>query len=461
MRRALVARLSATVLLLCMGLLPAWATSRIESHTLANGLRIFVKEDHRAPVVVSQVWYRAGSMDEHNGTTGVAHVLEHMMFKGTRQVPAGEFSRLIAAAGGRENAFTSRDYTAYFQTLQKDKLPLAFRLEADRMANLVLSEQEFAKEIEVVRNERRWRTEDKPQSLVYEALMATALEAHPYRWPVIGWMNDLINMTVADARTWYRRWYAPNNAVLVVVGDVKPHEVFRLAERYFGPLKARPLPGRKPQLEPEQTGPRRVTLKAPAKLPYLIMAWQVPVLKDPENDWEPYALEMLAGVLDANAAARFPTRLVRDSRVAVQAGASYDSIQRGPGLFLVDGTPSEGRTVHDLEAAIRAELSRIQDAGVKEEELARIRSQLIAAQVYQRDSMFYQAMQIGEVVTVGFDPSLVERRIEKLKAVTAEQIKAVARKYLVDDHLTVATLDPQPLDARQTTTPPKGLRHVD
>lgn len=439
---------------------PVWAAGRVETHTLANGLRIFVKEDHRAPVVVSQVWYRAGSMDEHNGATGVAHVLEHMMFKGTRQVPAGEFSRLIAAAGGRENAFTSRDYTAYFQTLQKDRLALAFRLEADRMANLVLSEQEFAKEIEVVRNERRWRTEDKPQSLVYEALMATAFQASPYRWPVIGWMNDLDNMTVADARAWYRRWYAPNNAALVVVGDVKAREVFQLAQRYFGPIRARPLPGRKPQLEPEQTGPRRVTVKAPAKLPYLIMAWHAPVLKDPEQDWEPYALEMLAGVLDANAAARFPTRLVRESRVAVEAGASYDSVQRGPGLFLVDGTPSEGRTVQDLEAAIRAELARIQEEGVGEDELSRIRAQLIAAQVYQRDSMFYQAMQIGEVVTVGFDPSLVERRIEKLKAVTAEQVQAVARKYLLDDHLTVATLDPQPLTARKPATPPKGLRHV-
>jgi zinc protease len=447
---------------LLLGLLaPAFAAQEVVSHTLANGMRIYVKEDHRAPVVVSQIWYRAGSMDEHNGTTGVAHVLEHMMFKGTRQVPAGEFSRLIAAAGGRENAFTSRDYTAYFQTLQKDKLPLALRLEADRMANLVLSPQEFAKEIEVVRNERRWRTEDKPQSLVHEALMATAFLAHPYRFPVIGWMDDLRNMTVEDARDWYRRWYAPNNASLVVVGDVDAQAVFRLARRYFGPLKARPLPVPKPQQEPEQTGPRRATVKAPAKLPYLLMGWPVPVLKDPQADWEPYALEMLAGVLDANAAARFPTRLVRESRVAVEAGAAYDAIQRGPGLFLVDGTPSEGRTVAELEAFIRAELNRIKEEGVSAEELARIRSQLIAAQVYQRDSMFYQAMQIGEVVTVGFPPEVVERRIEKLKAVTPEQVQAVARKYLVDERLTVATLDPQPLEGRTSVAPPKGMRHGD
>jgi zinc protease len=398
-------------------------------------------------------------MDEHNGSTGVAHVLEHMMFKGTRRVPAGEFSRLIAAAGGRENAFTNRDYTAYFQTLQKDKLPLALRLEADRMANLVLSDAEFTKEIEVVRNERRWRTDDRPQSLVYEALMATAFFAHPYRWPVIGWMTDLETMTAEDAREWYRRWYAPNNAALVVVGDVDAKEVFRLAQRYFGPIKARPLPVRKTIKEPEQVGVRRVTVKAPAKLPYLLMAWHAPRLENLEHDWEPYALEMLAGVLDANAAARFPTRLVRESRIALEAGASYDSIQRGPGLFLVDGTPAEGRNVQELEAAIRLELARIKEEGVSAEELARIRSQLVAAQVYERDSMFYQAMRIGELVTVGFPPDSADRLIEKLKEVTPEQVQTVARKYLVDDHLTVAVLDPQPLTGKKPVPPPQGLRH--
>jgi zinc protease len=408
---------------------------------------------------VSQIWYRTGSMDEFNGTTGVAHVLEHMMFKGTKKVPAGEFSKRIAAAGGRENAFTSHDYTAYFQTLQKDKLPLAFELEADRMANLVISDKEFEKEIEVVRNERRWRTEDKPHSLVFERLMATALQAHPYRRPIIGWMDDLQNMTAADAREWYARWYTPDNATLVVVGDVKARDVFKLADKHFGPIKAKPLPARKPQQEPEQEGIKRVTVKAPAKLPYMIMAWQAPILKDADRDWEPYALEMLSAVLDANAAARFPKNLVRGSQIAVEAGASYDSVQRGPGLFLVDGTPSEGKTVAELETAVRAELERIKQEGVSEEELTRIRSQVIASQVYQRDSMFYQGMKIGEVVTVGFGHDLVDKRIEKLKQVTPQQVQEVARRYLVDDRLTVATLDPQPLDGKQPLAPPKGLRH--
>ena len=461
LRHLLVRRLlgAALVFSFSLSIAPAWAAGNIQEHTLKNGLRVIVQEDHRAPVVVSQVWYRTGSMDEFNGTTGVAHVLEHMMFKGTKKVPAGEFSKRIAAAGGRENAFTSSDYTAYFQTLQKDKLPLAFELEADRMHNLLISDAEFKKEIEVVRNERRWRTEDKPHALVYERLMAVAMQEHPYRRPIIGWMNDLLTMTAADARAWYARWYTPDNATLVVVGDVKAGDVFKLADKIFGKIPAKTLPVRKPQQEPEQEGIKRLTVKAPAKLPYMLMAWHAPRLSDPDKEWEPYALEMLSAVLDANAAARFPSNLVRGSQVAVEADASYDSVQRGPGMFFVDGTPSEGKTVADLEAAVRTELDRVKQDGVSEEELARIKSQVIASQVYQRDSMFYQAMQIGEVVTVGFNYDLLDKRIEKLKQVTPQQVQEVARKYLVDDHLTVATLDPQPLDGKKPMARPKGLLH--
>ena len=226
-------------------------------YALGNGLKLVVKEDHRSPVVISQIWYKAGSIDELNGATGVAHVLEHMMFKGTKKVPGGEFSRRIAAAGGRENAFTSRDYTAYFQQLQKSRLPLAMELESDRMRNLILTEDEFAKEIKVVMEERRLRTDDQPRALVHEKMTATAYQSHPYRRPVIGWMNDLENMNVSDAKEWYDRWYAPNNAVLVVVGDVNPKEVFVLAQKYYGQIKSRPLlplDKRKPQTEPLQVG---------------------------------------------------------------------------------------------------------------------------------------------------------------------------------------------------------------
>ncbi len=442
-----------------LAFLAATASAATVDRTLSNGLKVIVKEDHRSPVVASQVWYKAGSIDEFNGTTGVAHVLEHMMFKGTKKVGPGEFSKIIAEAGGRENAFTSSDYTTYFEQVEKSKLPLAFRLEADRMQNLALSADEFAKEIKVVMEERRWRTEDKPQSLVYEQTVATAYQEHPYRRPVIGWMNDLQHMTVDDARDWYRRWYAPNNAVLVVVGDVKADEVFKLAQTYFGKLKPHALPLRKPQEEPKQDGTKRVTVKAPAKLPYLLMAYHAPVLRDVDKDWEPYALEVLAGVLDGNPAARLNRSLVREQQIASEVGAGYDAVSRGPALFVVEGTPSEGKTVGALETAIRAELERIKKDGVTAEELARVRSQVVAAKVYQRDSMFYQGMVIGQMELSGLSYKDIDARLAKLQQVTPEQVRDVARKYLTDDNLTVGTLDPQPLDTKKPAMPPKGLHH--
>jgi zinc protease len=438
----------------------AVAAGQSHEHRLANGLRVIVKEDHRAPTVVSMVWYKAGSIDEFNGTTGVAHVLEHMMFKGTQAVPGGEFSRIVAAAGGRDNAFTGRDYTAYFQQLQKSQLPLAFRLEADRMANLVLTPEEFAKEIKVVMEERRWRTDDRPQSLAYEQLMATALTAHPYRAPIIGWMNDLENMTWRDAREWYDRWYAPNNAIVVVVGDVDPQQVFALADQYFGKLKPKALLERKPQDEPAQRGIRRVTVKAPAELPYLLMGYRAPVLRDVENDWEPYALEMLAGVLDGHDAARLTSALVRGEKIANAVDAGYDSTSRGPGMFMVSGVPAAGRTAAELEQALRRELEKVVNDGVSEEELKRVKAQVVASQVFQRDSMFFQARQIGALETAGYPHKTIDLMIRKLQQVTAAQVQEMAKKYLIDDSLTVAVLDPQPLDGRKPAAAPQGLRHA-
>ncbi|MBI1990442.1 MAG: insulinase family protein [Betaproteobacteria bacterium] len=438
----------------------AAAVAQTHEHKLGNGLRVIVKEDHRAPTVVAMVWYKAGSIDEFNGTTGVAHVLEHMMFKGTKAVPSGEYSKLVAAAGGRENAFTSRDMTAYHVQVHKSHLPLAFRLEADRMQNLVLTDEEFAKEIRVVMEERRLRTEDQAQGLVYEQFMATALRSHPYRAPVIGWMSDLENMRAEDAREWYQRWYAPNNALVVVVGDVDPKEVFALAERYFGPLKPKALPERKPQDEPAQRGVRRVTVKAPAELSSLIMGYRAPVLRDPEQDWEPYALEMLAGVLDGNEAARLNSSLVRGEKIALSVDAGYESTQRGPGMFLVSGTPAAGRTVAELEQALRREFAKVVNEGVSDEELKRVRAQVVAAQVFQRDSMVFQARQIGALEITGYSHHAIDLMIRKLQEVTAAQVQEVARKYLVDDSLTIAVLEPQPLPGRKPDAAPQGLSHA-
>lgn len=431
-------------------------------YMLENGLKLIVKEDHRSPVVVSQIWYKAGSIDELNGTTGVAHVLEHMMFKGTKKVSGGEFSKQIAAVGGRDNAFTARDYTAYFQQLHKSKLPLAMKLEADRMHNLKLTKEEFAKEIKVVMEERRLRTDDQPHSLVHEKMMAIAYQSHPYRRPIIGWMNDLENMSVQDAQEWYDRWYAPNNAVLVVVGDVNPNDVFSLAQKYYGKIKSRSLLSlalRKPQVEPPQAGIKRLMVKAPARLPYLVMGYHAPVLHDADADWEPYALEMLVGVLDGNESARLNKALVREQRIASSINADYDSTGRGPSMFFLNGTPSEGKSAEELETALHNEVQKLIRDGVTEEELARVKAQVVSGHVFQLDSMFYQAMQIGQLESVGLSYRDLDTIIKKLQAVTAEQVRDVAIKYLIEDSLTVATLDPQPLVQRSSITPPRGLQH--
>ena len=425
--------------------------------TLPNGLKIIVKEDHRAPTIAHMVWYRAGSIDEFNGTTGVAHLLEHMMFKGTKTVPPGEFSNRVAAAGGRENAFTNRDYTAYFQQLHKSKLELVMKLESDRMNNLKLTDEEFGKEIKVVMEERRWRTDDQPRSLLYEAHQAAAYNAHPYHHPIIGWMRDLETMTGADARKWYETWYAPNNAVLIVIGDVNTAEVVALAKKYYGSLKPKTLPPRKPQDEPQQLGIKRINVKAPAELPYIMMGWHVPKLTDVEKDTEPYALEVLAGILDGNEGARITKNMIREQRIANEAGAGYDSTSRGPTQFMLEGVPAEGKTVADVEAALRLEVKKIADSGVTEAELKRVKAQVVASQVYKRDSIFGQAMEIAQYEMVGLSHKQIDRVLEKIKGVTAEQVQAVAQKYFGDDTLTVATLTPLPITAKPKEKP-KGVR---
>ena len=421
--------------------------------TLANGMKLIVKEDRRAPSAVHMVWYRAGAMDEPSGVSGVAHVLEHMMFKGTKTLAPGEFNQRVAAVGGRDNAFTSKDYTAYFQQVPPAHLGTVMALEADRMENLVLGDEEFARELEVVKEERRLRTDDQPRALVHEQLMATAFQAHPYRRPVIGWMTDLEAMQAEDARAWYRRWYAPNNAWLVVVGDVDHQEVFRQAERHYGAIAARALPARRISAEPAQRGPRSAVVKAPAELPYLAMAWQVPALRDPAADREAYALQVLAAVLDGHDGARLNRHLVRDARLALSAGAGYDGSSRGPALFYLDGVPAPGHSMDELEAALRAELQRIRDTGVSAAELARVKTQAVASRVYKRDSLMGQAMEIGFLEAAGLSWRDEERLLEGLRTVTAEEVQAVARRYFTDDHLSMARLEPQALAEPRPRTP--------
>ncbi|MDR0716358.1 MAG: insulinase family protein [Azoarcus sp.] len=412
--------------------------------TLDNGMKVVVREDRRAPSVVHMVWYRSGAIDEPEGVTGVAHVLEHMMFKGTRDVGPGEFNARVSAVGGRDNAFTSRDYTAYFQQIPPAHLGAMMALEADRMKNLVLDDEAFAREIEVIKEERRLRTDDQPRALVHEQLMATAFQAHPYHHPIIGWMPDLETMTAEDARAWYRRWYAPNNACLVVVGNVDHEAVFKLARQHYGAIAASSLPARRISNEPAQRGARTAVVRAPAELPYLAMAWPAPALRDPAADRDAYALQVLAEILDGYEGARLNRALVRERRIAVSVGAGYDGINRGPALFYLEGIPAPGQSVETLAAALRAELRRILDEGVSEAELNRVKTQAIASRIYARDSLMGQAMEIGQLEASGLSWRDDERLLAGLRAVTAAQVRDVARRYFTDDTLTSARLDPLP-----------------
>jgi zinc protease len=423
---------------------PKAEPAQTHEYRLANGLKLIVREDHRAPTVAHMVWYKAGSMDETNGRTGVAHVLEHMMFKGTNTVKSGDFSKRVAAMGGRENAFTSMDYTAYFQQIERSKLAEVMRLEADRMNNLNFDDAEFLKEIQVVMEERRLRTEDKASGLLYENLMATAYKASPYRHPIIGWMNDLENMIPNDARQWYRDWYAPNNATVVIAGDVDPEKVRAMAEATYGKLSTRELPIRKPQLEPPQRGKKQVIVKAPADTPQLAMAWKVPHL-DPANmeAYEPYALALLAAVLDGYDNARLNRILVKQDRIANNIDAGYDMVARGPQLFFILGTVAKGKTVAQLENGIQTVLSELKTTGITEAELKRIQVRLLADKIYKRDSIFGQAMEIGSAEIAGVSWKSLDPILERLQTITPAQVQAVAQKYLIDDTLTVAILEPQ------------------
>jgi len=434
----------------------AHSPTAVRETVLDNGLKVVVQPDHRAPVVVSQIWYKVGGSYEPAGNTGISHVLEHMMFKGTERYGPGQFSRIIAENGGKENAFTGRDYTAYFQRLEKSRLALSFELEADRMRNLRFDDEEFRKERDVVMEERRLRIEDSPESLTNERLWQTAYVEHPYRNPIIGWKKDLESLTVENTREWYRRWYSPENATLVVVGDVRPDEVFALARRYYGPVPRGEAPRPPRIVEPPQTSTRRVAVKAPAEVPYLILAYHVPVLAAAPQSSEPYALDVLASLLGGGDSARLPRELVRAQRVAADVGVGYDLTARSPTLFMIEANPAQGRSVEELERALREQVAALQEAPVTAQELDRVKAQVVAQDVYARDSMFYQAMRMGILETVGLDWRLVDHYVENIRAVTGAQVQAVARKYLRPENMTVAQLVPQPIGEAPAPRTPGG-----
>jgi len=445
------------------------ATDQTQQFTLRNGMTLIVKRDHRAPTAVHMLWVRVGSMDEVDGTSGVAHLLEHMLFKGTPTVKAGDFSRRVAAMGGRENAFTNKDYTGYYQQIPAARLADVMQLEADRFAHNQWSDEDFRKELEVVKEERRLRTEDNPHARLFEAMAATSFQTSSYRRPVVGWMSDLESMVPEDARAFYRRWYTPANAAIVVAGDVDPPAVLALAEKYYGAIANTPLPDRKPRKEPVQNGVRRLDFKAPAEQAYVALAFKVPGIRPDviEADlWgaqaqDALALTVLSAVLDGYEGARLERALTQsDDHVADNVGAHYNATARGPVTFLVSGVPASGKSGAALEAALRAQLKRVADEGISAEELKRVVNQWTASEVYQQDSVFNQARKLGSQWIIGLPLTFEAEMLQRLRGVTREQVQAVAARYFGDDELTVATLLPQPPDLkRRPRTPSPSTRH--
>ena len=453
----------------------AWAqtVAKAEQFTLSNGMTVIVKPDRRAPTAAHMLWVRVGSIDEVDGTSGVAHALEHMLFKGTATTKPGEFSRRVAALGGRDNAFTSRDATGYHQQIPANKLEDVMRLEADRFANNQWADDEFKREIEVVKEERRSRTEESPRALMFEAATAMTFTASPYRRPIVGWMSDLDAMTPQDARDFYQRWYVPANSAVVVTGDVDVQEVKRLAEKYYGPIAARPVPARKPRDEPVQTGAKRMDFKGVASQAYVSLSFKVPKLlpadfADDKAGRDPLALTVLAAVLDGYSGARLNRALEQDSptgagRIADSADAYNGLLGRGPQLFVLAGVPAPGKTPDQLAASLRQQVALIAQSGVNDAELARVKVQWVAGETYKLDSVFNQARELGSNWLNGFPLDADARLIAKLRSITGAEVQAVAAKYFGDDQMTVATLVPQPLDPnaprKQRIAPTTPARH--
>ncbi len=417
--------------------------------TLPNGLTIIAKEDNRAPVVVTQLWYRIGSIDEQVGHTGLSHVLEHMMFKGTKAVPDGQYSQHISAFGGQLNAYTSRDRTVYYQSFAAKYLPDVLQLEADRMHNLNFSDKAFVNEMDVVKEERRMRTDNTPSGVLWEAIYKESMQIPNEKAPVIGWMDDLDNMKPEDARDWYRQWYAPNNATLVMVGDFKAEDAIRDAKKSFGAIPSQSISPRNTDTQKRSTRYQSATVTAPSELPMLSLNYRVPHLDDINNQ-EAYAYQILAAVLDGHDASRLEKNLIRKKQVAVSIGIAYDGMSRGDDLFSIIAMPSANVSIDELEAAIQEEIQDIANNGITKDELTRIHNQIDASYIYQQDSITSQASEMGELELLGFGYEAKDVIRKKLQKVSAKDVQNAA-KALTNDTLTRVLLEPTNIHATPTT----------
>jgi len=398
-----------------------------ETFTLGNGMRVVVVSNHRVPVVTHMVWYRVGSADEGPGESGIAHFLEHLMFKGTKIRKPGEFSQILARNGGQENAFTSTDYTAYFQTVAVDRLGLVMEMEADRMTNLVITPELVEPERQVVLEERRSRTDNRPGSILAEQINAALFLNYPYRNPVIGWAHDIRALDIDRILAFYKRWYAPNNAVLVVAGDITAAKLKPLAEKYYGVIPAQPPVQRNRAKEPPQKAPRQVVLRdARVRQP----SWQRSFLA-PSFNWGQsehlYPLEILADILGGGASSRLYRSLVIDQKLAVSAGAHYSGNGRGPGRFVLYASPRPGVSMETLQTAVEAEVAKVLKSGIEEDELVRAKDRIQAEAVYARDASSAGARSFGAALSVGQTINDVETWPEGIGAVETGQIKAAAK----------------------------------
>lgn len=427
------------LLLLIFSLFPALArAAKIEEVVLPNGLKVVLLEEHKAPVVTFQVWYRVGSRNEITGKTGLSHLLEHMMFKGTAKHGKGEFSRIVAKNGGTENAFTANDYTAYFENFASDRIELSLDLESDRMQNLIMDPKEFQLEREVVKEERRTRTDDDPYSFLIENLYAIAFMVHPYHAPVIGWMSDLDGLTRDDAFLYYKHYYQPNNATVVVVGDFNTKTLLPKIKSFFEKIPKGPEPQQLVPPEPVQIGERRSIVKREAQLPFVFAAFHTPNYKSPDT----YALAVLSSVLSAGKSSRLYRSLVYQQQIALDAGGHYEGLTTDPELFYVYATARPQISPEELEEALGDEISRLQSEPISDQELKKAKNQIEADFILGSDSNFFRAMRIGTAETVGAGHEYVTRFVENIRKVTAQDVMRVAQKYLVEDQRSVGTLMP-------------------
>lgn len=399
--------------------------------TLANGMQVVVVTNRRAPVVAHYVWYRVGCADSPPGKSGLPHFLEHLMFKGTKRIRPGEFSKIVARNGGNDNAFTSYDFTAYFQMIARDRLDLVMGLEADRMADLDLSDEHVYPERDVILEERKQRVDNEPQALLGEAVNAAQFLHHPYRLPIIGWLHEIAAYTREDALAFYEQWYTPSNAILIVVGDIDADALRPLAERHYGGLPGRTVPERRRVQEPPQRAGRRVELVDPkVRQPWLVRSYLAPC-QHRETAERTAALEVLFELLGEGTTSRLYRELVVEQGLAASAAASYQPWSLDPTAARIYATPRPGQSLERLEGALDALVARLLDGGVGEDELERVKRRMIAESIYARDSLGGVARILGMALTTGLDVAAVEGWPQRIAAVERAAVEAAAREVLV------------------------------